>query len=115
MNRTTSEVTTSSTQLALQGMAGYARYQVTAPFAIGARYERLNDDGLFGGIEQRLQEITLTAEHKLADGFLVRGELRRDWSNRAFFPGPRPGETRPHQNTGLVGLVWWLGSRQGPW
>ena len=37
-----------------------------------------------------LQEVTLTLEYKFADGFLVRGEFRRDWSNERFFTGPRP-------------------------
>ena len=49
----------------------------------------------------------LTAEYKFADGFLVRGEFRRDWSNEPFFTGPGgAGDLRDHQNTALVGLVW---------
>ena len=54
------------------------------------RYEYLDDEGLFGGIDQMLHEITLTGEYKFADGFLVRGEFRRDWSNEDFFPAPTP-------------------------
>ena len=44
-----------------------------------------------------LQEVTLTYEHRLADGFLVRGEYRRDWSNRAVLHqlGPGRSPTRP--------------------
>jgi len=50
-----------------------------------------------------------------ADGLLVPGEFRRDWSNERFFQGPRAGDLRMHQNTALVGLVWWLGNKQGAW
>ena len=77
------------------------------------RYERLDDEGLFGGIDQVLQEVTATLEYKFADGFLVRGEFRRDWSNERFFTGRRPGDLRDHQNTALVGLVWWFGNKTG--
>ena len=80
------------------------------------RWERLDDEGLFGGIDQILQEVTLTAEYKLADGFLVRGEFRRDWSDRSFFPGSGGAEDlRDHQNTLLLGGVWVIGNKKGAW
>ena len=56
----------------------------------------------------------MTAEYKLADGFLVRGEFRRDWSDRSFFP-QRGASPSGHQNTALVGLVWWIGNKTGSW
>jgi hypothetical protein len=111
----TNEVNKADESLALQGTGVYARYQVTAPAALSMRYERLDDEGLFGGIDQVLQEVTATLEYKFADGFLVRGEFRRDWSNQQFFTGPRPDDLRGHQNTALVGLVWWFGNKQGAW
>ncbi|HEX2452390.1 MAG TPA: outer membrane beta-barrel protein [Vicinamibacterales bacterium] len=98
----------------LSGIGAYARCQVAGPAALAARYERLDDEGLFGGIEQLLQEITLTAEYKFAEGFLVRGEFRRDWSDEPFFPASG-GPLRTHQNTALVGLVWWVGNKKGSW
>ena len=101
--------------LALQGTGLYARYQLNKPLALSLRYERLDDEGLFAGIAQVLHEVTATAEYKLAAGFLVRGEFRRDSSNRLFFPGPEPAALRQHQNTALVGLVWWAGNKEGPW
>ena len=115
VNYVTNEVNKADEPLALQGTGVYARYQVTAPAALSVRYERLDDEGLFGGIDQVLQEVTATLEYKFADGFLVRGEFRRDWSNEAFFTGPRPDDLRDHQNTALVGLVWWFGNKQGAW
>jgi hypothetical protein len=114
-NYVTNEVNQADPEFSLQGIGAYARYQLTSPAAIAIRYERLDDEGLFGGIEQVLQEVTLTLEHKFADGFLVRGEFRRDWSNERFFTGSRPGDLRDHQNTALVGLVWWFGNKQGAW
>jgi hypothetical protein len=102
--------------LSLQGVGAYARYQLTSPVAFGLRYERVDDEGLFGGIDQVLQEVTLTAEYKFTDGFLLRTEFRRDWSNEPFFPG-RLGadDLRDHQNTLLIGGVWWFGNKQGAW
>jgi hypothetical protein len=98
------------------GLGTYARYQVTSANALGVRYERLDDEGLFGGIDQVLHGATVTGEYKLADGFLVRAEYRRDWSNERLFPG-RLGasDLRGHQNTALIGGVWWFGNKQGSW
>ena len=114
-NYVTNEVRKADESISLQGTGAYARYQVSAPAAVSLRYERLDDEGLFGGIEQVLQEFTATFEHKFADGFLARAEFRRDWSNAQFFPGPRSGELRTRQNTALVGLVWWFGNKSGAW
>jgi Putative beta-barrel porin-2, OmpL-like. bbp2 len=114
-NYVTNEVNKVDPELALQGVGAYARYQVSSPAAFALRYERLDDEGLFGGIEQVLQEVTATLEYKFADGFLMRGEFRRDWSNERFFTGARPDDLRTGQNTGLVGLVWWFGNKQGAW
>ena len=115
VNYVTNEVNKTDAALSLQGTAVYARYQASSPGALSLRYERLDDDGLFGGIAQVLQGLTLTGEYKLTDGFLLRGEFRRDWSNQPFFTGREPGNLRTDQNTVLVGLVWWFGNKQGPY
>lgn len=115
VNYVTNEVNKADSALSLQGTGVYARYQLTAPAALAVRYERLDDEGLFGGIDQMLHEVTLTAEHKLADGFLMRAEFRRDWSNRRFFTGPDGDDPREAQNTALIGLVWWFGNKPGAW
>jgi putative OmpL-like beta-barrel porin-2 len=116
INHATSEVNRHDAAASLRGLAGYARYQVTPPLGFGVRYERLDDEGLFGGIEQLLQETTITAEYKLSDGFLFRAEWRLDWSNIAFFPA-RGGaaDRRRGQNTALVGGIWTIGNKQGVW
>ena len=68
------------------GGAIYARQQLTPKGAIAARAEYLRDDGgLFSGTTQTLKEVTLTYEYKVAEGFLMRGEWRRDFSNMPFF------------------------------
>jgi hypothetical protein len=115
-NYVTNEVNREDPSLSLQGLGTYARYQVTSAGALGVRYERLDDEGLFGGIDQVLHEATVTCEYKLADGFLVRAEYRRDWSSELFFPG-RLGasDLRGHQNTVLIGGVWWFGNKAGAW
>lgn len=115
VNYVTNEVTTAAAALSLQGTGLYARYQVADPTALAIRYERLDDEGLFGGVDQVLHELTATAEYTFADGFLVRAEFRRDWSNRAFFTGAEPGALRRQQHTALVGLVWWFGNKAGTW
>jgi hypothetical protein len=45
---------------------------MTDAAAVGVRYERMDDEGLFGGIDQVLQETTITTEYRLAEGFLAR-------------------------------------------
>ncbi|HKS83759.1 MAG TPA: outer membrane beta-barrel protein [Candidatus Acidoferrales bacterium] len=98
------------------GGAAYARYQWTPKFAIGTRSEYFSDrGGLFSGTTQALKEVTLTAEYKFAEGFLVREEWRRDFSNQPFFLTEAPGVLKKDQNTATVGLVWWFGLKQGGW
>ena len=114
VSHTTNQTLSGGPTLALDGVGLYTRYQLTPPAALALRYEHLDDGGLFAGIAQRLREVTATAEYKLAEGFLVRGEFRRDWSDVSFFP-IHDGGTSRHQNTALVGLVWWIGNERGGW
>jgi Putative beta-barrel porin-2, OmpL-like. bbp2 len=115
VNYVTNEANKSDDALSLQGTGVYLRFQASDPAGLSLRYERLDDEGLFGGIDQVLHEVTLTAEYKFADGFLARGEFRRDWSNDQFFTGRRQGDLRKDQNTFLIGLVWWFGNKSGAW
>ncbi|HTL44536.1 MAG TPA: outer membrane beta-barrel protein [Vicinamibacterales bacterium] len=52
LSHTSNQVHSGETALVLEGAGAYARYQVTAPAAVAARYEYLHDDRLFGGIRQ---------------------------------------------------------------
>jgi putative OmpL-like beta-barrel porin-2 len=97
------------------GGAAYARYQFTPKFALAGRAEYLSDrGGLFSGVTQALKETTFTADYKLADGLLMRGEWRRDFSNQPFFLTSVPGALKKDQNTATLGLVWWFG-KEGSW
>lgn len=76
----------------VDGGAVYARCQVTPKAALAVRGEYLSDrGGLFSGTTQALKETTLTYEYKLADGFLMRTEWRRDFSNQPFSLTSRVG------------------------
>jgi TolA-binding protein len=97
------------------GGAAYARYQFTPKFALAGRAEYLSDrGGIFSGVTQALKETTFTADYNLADGFLMRGEWRRDFSNQPFFLTDTPGALKKDQNTATLGLVWWFG-KEGSW
>lgn len=103
------------------GGAAYARYQFSPGFALASRFEYLSDGlsadrvSLFTGLDQALKEVTMTAEYKFGEGFLLRGEYRRDWSNRPFFLTAAPGVLKKEQNTATLGLVWWFGRKKGVW
>ena len=106
----------SSSPVRVTGGAGYARYQFTPKFALTGRGEYLSDrGGFFSGTTQALKETTLTADYAVADGFLVRGEWRRDFSNQPFFLTQSPGVLKQEQNTATLGLLWWFGGKQGSW
>jgi len=116
VNHVTNEVNRSGASASLTGLGAYAQHRLTPAVSVGIRYERLTDRALFSGIAQRLQEATVTAEYKLAEGLLVRAEVRRDWSDRRFFPG-RLGadDLRTHQATALLGGIWVIGNKSGAW
>lgn len=98
------------------GGALYARYQLNPRWAIAARSEYLSDrGGLFTGATQAIKENTFTVEQKIADGFLLREEWRRDSSNHGYFLTDRLGFLKKEQNTATVGVVWWFGAKQGIW
>jgi hypothetical protein len=115
VNHTTNEVQQADDALSTTGVGAYVRCQVATPAALAVRYEHLDDHGLFGSVDQRLQEITATYEHRLADGFLLRGEYRRDWSSQPYFTSSVPGDPRRAQDTFTAGLVWWFGNKSGIW
>jgi hypothetical protein len=86
---------------------GSAAHVIASPsFSVTPRVEWFFDsDGFATGNEQKLKEATLTAEWKLCRGFASRLEFRRDWSDRATFPGDRMGELVKSQNTLSLGLL----------
>ena len=100
----------------VDGAAAYLRYQFTPKFAVGARAEYMSDHGgLFSGFTQALKENTITFDYSVADGFLVRSEWRRDYSNQPSFLSDLQGVLSKEQQTATVGLVWWWGRKEGSW
>ena len=89
---------------------------MTPKAALAARAEYLRDDGgLFSGATQSLKDVTLTYEYKVADGFLMRGEWRRDFSNIPFFLTRDAGVLKPIRTRATLGLIWWCGTKRGAW
>ena len=69
-----------------QGFAGYARFQVNKWYAFAPRVEWYDDhDGFTTGVAQKVKDITLTSEQKIAGGLITRLEYRRDFSDNHFF------------------------------
>jgi Putative beta-barrel porin-2, OmpL-like. bbp2 len=98
------------------GGAAYFRYQLTPKVAVAARAEYLSDrGGLFTGVTQAIKETTFTTEYKFVEGFLARGEWRTDFSNQPYFLTDILGPLKKDQNTATLGLVWWMGGKQGAW
>ena len=71
--------------------------------------------GLFSGLSQALKENTVTLDYKVSDGFLMRYEWRRDFSNQQSFLSDVQGVLSKRQNTATLGLVWWWGRKEGSW
>jgi Putative beta-barrel porin-2, OmpL-like. bbp2 len=100
----------------VDGGAAYARYEFSPRFAVAARTEYLSDrGGMFSGLNQALKETTGTFDYKLGDGFLMRYEWRRDFSNRPSFLTDTQGLLSKEQTTASVGLIWWWGQKEGAW
>ena len=98
------------------GGAAYVRYQLTPKASLATRVEYMSDrGGLFSGVSQALKENTVTFEYKLFEGFLIRNEWRRDFSNRPSFLTDTQGLLSKEQNTATVGLIWWWGRKEGAW
>jgi hypothetical protein len=100
----------------VSGGALYGAYQLTPKVALAARAEYLADvGGLFSGTTQYLKEGTFTIDYRPANGFLVRGEFRRDASNQHYFLGHELGLLESTQPTIGLGVVWWFGQKEGAW
>jgi len=98
------------------GGAAYVKYQLSSKFALAGRAEYLSDrGGLFSGLNQALKETTATLDYNVADGFLMRYEWRRDFSNQPSFLTSVQGVLSKQQNTATLGLVWWWGRKEGAW
>lgn len=98
--------------VAWQGIAVGLKYQANDKWAFSPRYEYYNDaDAFTTGVDQKLQEITLTGEYKTPVGLLARFEFRNDFSNKEFFTKDSGGTSKT-QPTVSVSLIYAFSSKQ---
>ena len=98
--------------VAWQGIALGLKYQANDRWAFSPRYEYYNDaDAFTTGLDQKLQEITLTGEYKTPVGLLARFEFRSDFSNKEFFVKDS-GATTKTQPWVSVSLIYAFSSKQ---
>ncbi|MCS7027104.1 MAG: porin [Bryobacteraceae bacterium] len=95
------------------GVSFAHRYAFTDWFALAPRFEVYDDrKGFITGVAQQLKEFTFTSEFKMKEGFLMRAEFRRDWSNQPYFDrGNEPGSAKS-QTTLLVGFIAYFGPKR---
>ena len=68
------------------GIAAYLRFDMLPQFSLSARAEQFEDhQGVRTGLAQTLNEATLTPEYRLSKNFILRMELRMDWSDQDAF------------------------------
>lgn len=95
------------------GVALAHRYAPNSWFALSPRYEYYKDNkGFITGTAQALQEFTITADFKMVEGFLMRTEFRRDWSDKPFFDRGNGLANYKNQNTVLVGFIAYFGPKR---
>jgi hypothetical protein len=88
------------------GVSVAARVIGNDVFSFSPRYDWYKDrDGFITTVPQTLQEFTLTGDVKMARGFLMRLEYRRDWSSEPFFDRGNGTFNHKSQPTALVGFV----------
>jgi hypothetical protein len=103
--------TVGGTRVSWQGIALYGRYEIVPGWTFAPRYEWLDDqDAFMTGTSQRLQEITLTSEVKIAKALVTRLEYRRDSSDASFFPTDT-GATKRSQTTLTLGVLYAFGGK----
>ena len=89
------------------GAAVYAKYDFTELFSTSIRAEYFDDqNGVRTGIAQKLKEITLTPEFRIAKGLLLRPEYRHDWSDQNGFDSHKSTFARKSQDTIALGVMY---------
>ncbi|MGA9750804.1 MAG: porin [Acidobacteriota bacterium] len=68
------------------GAAGYVTFAFTDRFQVALRAELFDDpQGARTGTAQSLRELTISPTWRVGRHFIVRGDLREDWSNKDVF------------------------------
>jgi len=85
------------------GIAGYVTYDFTDKYSLTVRGEYLDDeDGSRTGTAQRLTEVTVTPQIKMAQSLLLRPEYRHDKSVNDVFDS----NTKKTQDTIALGVMY---------
>jgi len=92
-------------------LASYAE----AHIGIGKRLRNPARVENFVGRTQALKETIATFDYKFDEGFLMRYEWRQDFSNQPSFLTDREGVLSKEQQTATVGVIWWVGRKEGVW
>ena len=68
------------------GLAAYANYQISDPWRVSVRLETFKDtNGYRTGVVQTWKEATLTVGYAVSKSTELRGEIRKDTSDKAAF------------------------------
>ena len=85
------------------GFAGIVKYDINDMYSISVRGESFDDkDGVRTGTAQKLTEVTVTPEIRLANGIILRPEYRHDSSNKESFDNG----TKKSQDTIALGAMY---------
>jgi hypothetical protein len=89
------------------GLAGIVRYDVNKWFSMNVRSAIFNDDDGFrlGVQDNKLWEITLTPEFRIAENMVIRFEYRHDESTRGVFENSSGGGTGHQDTVAMQALV----------
>jgi hypothetical protein len=85
------------------GFAGIIKYDINETYSISVRGESFDDkDGVRTNTVQKLTEVTVTPEVRLANGIILRPEYRHDSSNQESFDNG----TKKSQDTIALGAMY---------
>ena len=85
------------------GFSGIVKYDISDTYSLAVRGESFDDrDGARTGVIQKLKEVTVTPEIRLANGLVVRPEYRHDLSDQEVFDNG----TKKKQDTIALGVMY---------
>jgi Putative beta-barrel porin-2, OmpL-like. bbp2 len=83
-----------------QGLAGYVNYAINDQWKLSLRGEYFDDkDAARTGIAQKWKEVTLTAAYLPTKNWELRGELRKDTSDKDAFVDSNGADLKSNQNS----------------
>jgi hypothetical protein len=95
------------------GTSVAAKFAANDHFYISPRYDWYKDqNGFITATAQTIQEFTLTGDIRMKEGFALKLEYRRDWSNEPFFDRGNGLANAKSQNTLLAGFMVFFGPKR---